>query len=257
MHLHEFLRRVHEVLKPEVYLEVGVQYGTSLALAEKSRLAIGVDPQPLMWATDNQRPNQEVYAMASDTWFEFTKMPIHPPVNLGFIDGLHLFEQALRDFMNMERMMTPGGVIIVDDVLPYNQAIAEREQPPGDWTGDVWKVYPILHQVRPDLKITLVDTQPTGTMVITNLDSDYDWQSHIERATAAQLVSLFMNPNLNTVPPFMLNRMGAVSPEQALEDLCVLQSPEGLASSEPQPSEKWNPGAGPPGGLTGPTATTS
>jgi hypothetical protein len=29
--------------------------------------------------------------------------------------------------------------------------------------------------------------------------------------------------NVNAVPPFMLNRMGAVPPEQALEDLCALQ----------------------------------
>jgi len=211
MHLHEFLAKVHEVLKPEIYLEIGVQYGTSLALAEKSRLAIGVDPQPLMEFTQNGRPNQEVYAMTSDQWFNFG-VPVHPPFNLGFIDGLHLFEQALKDFMNMEQRMAPGGVIIVDDVLPYNQAIAQREQPPGDWTGDVWKLYAILYQLRPDLKIQLVDTAPTGTMVITNLDPHYDWEDQIDH-----VVPLFMNVNM--VPPFILNRPAAVSPERALEEL--------------------------------------
>ena len=30
---HEFLQALHELLHPEVYLEIGVQYGTSLALA--------------------------------------------------------------------------------------------------------------------------------------------------------------------------------------------------------------------------------
>lgn len=219
MHLHEFLKQVHEILKPNIYMEIGVQYGTSLVLAEHSSMAIGVDPEPLIGFTANIRPNQSVFSMTSDDWFEkrwwISGTDDHPAkghVNLGFIDGLHLFEQALRDFQNMEQMMAPGGVIIVDDVLPYSQAIAEREQPPGDWTGDVWKVYNILAQLRPDLKIQLVDTAPTGTMVITNLDPIYPWDD-----TITDVVPLFMNQN--TVPPFMLNRLGAVPAEQALEEL--------------------------------------
>jgi len=211
MHLHEFLAKVHEVLKPETYLEVGVQYGTSLALAEKSTLAVGIDPQPLMTFTSNMRPNQEVYAMTSNQWFDHGVV-FHPPFSLGFIDGLHLFEQALKDFMNMEQRMAQGGVIIVDDVLPYSQAIAEREQPPGDWTGDVWKLYGILLDSRPDLKIQLVDTAPTGTMVITNLNPSYDWGDGYET-----LVSAWM-PH-NQVPHSILERVYAVPPERALEEL--------------------------------------
>ena len=214
MHLHEFLAKVHEVLKPEVYLEIGVQYGTSLALAEKSHIAIGVDPQPLIGFTNNTRPNQGVFTMTSDDYFEAV---LHQePVELGFIDGLHLFEQTLRDFMNMEQRMAPDGVIIIDDVLPYSQAIAEREQPPGDWTGDVWKLYPILRQYRPDLKIVLVDTTPTGTMVITNLDPGSWWEDRYDAAVAKWF-------NHNQVPHSVLERVYAVPPEQALEDLCALQ----------------------------------
>jgi hypothetical protein len=198
-----------------VYLEIGVQYGTSLVLAEKSRLAVGLDPQPLLAFTQNMRPNQEVYAMTSDQWFGHGVV-FHPPFNLGFIDGLHLFEQALKDFMNMEQRMAPDGVIIVDDVLPYSQAIAEREQPPGDWTGDVWKLYPILRQYRPDLKIVLVDTAPTGTMVITNLDPTLQWPDRYDAAVAKWWSS-------DQVPDTVLERTWAVPPEQALEDLCALQ----------------------------------
>ncbi len=39
----------------------------------------------------------------------------------------------------------------------------------GWWTGDVWKVVDILAEFRPDLKITCVDTSPTGNICVTNL----------------------------------------------------------------------------------------
>jgi hypothetical protein len=211
VHLHEFLARVHEVLKPEVYLEIGVQYGTSLVLAEKANLAIGVDPVPLIGFTNNVRSNQGLYTMTSDDWFEKFQI-LAVPINLGFIDGLHLFEQALKDFQNMEQRMAPGGVIIIDDVLPYSQAIAEREQPPGDWTGDVWKLHPILRAYRPSLKIQLVDTAPTGTMVITNLDPTLQWPDRFDAAVAKWWGS-------DQVPDTVLERTWAVSPEQALEEL--------------------------------------
>jgi hypothetical protein len=38
------------------------------------------------------------------------------------------------------------------------------------WTGDVWKVVDILREYRPDLRILPVDVQPTGSIVISNLD---------------------------------------------------------------------------------------
>jgi hypothetical protein len=156
------------------------------------------------------RPNQGVFTMTSDDWFE--RSWFNPLINLGFIDGLHLFEQALKDFQNMEQRMAPGGVIIVDDVLPYSQAIAEREQPPGDWTGDVWKLYPILRQYRPDLKIALVDTAPTGTMVITNLDPTLQWPDRYDAAVAKWW-------NSNQVPDTVLERTWAVPVEQALKEI--------------------------------------
>ena len=92
MHLHEFLRELHTILKPRTYLEVGVQYGTSLALAEKSAVAYGVDPNPLIWGSNHHRDNQEIFAVESDDFF--AQMTPHiPAIDFGFIDGLHLFDR--------------------------------------------------------------------------------------------------------------------------------------------------------------------
>lgn len=211
MHLHEFLHGLHAVLKPRVYLEVGVQYGTSLALAERSQLAYGVDPHPLIWGSTHHRDNQELYAVESDEFF--AKMSAHlPHVDLGFIDGLHLFEQALKDFINMEQVMEEEGVIVIDDVLPYSQAIAAREQPPGDWTGDVWKVYPILRRWRPELKLSLINTAPTGTLVVTGVYDRVPKWDYYEKAITPWLQS-------DEVPMEILGRWGAHEPTEFLEGL--------------------------------------
>jgi hypothetical protein len=41
--------------------------------------------------------------------------------------------------------------------------------PRGPWTGDVWKIIPVLQEFRPDLKITMLDCIPTGLVLVTNL----------------------------------------------------------------------------------------
>lgn len=89
-------------------------------------------------------------------------------VDLAFIDGMHLAEYAWRDFVNIARYCGPKSIVVFDDVLPTTQEMAAREQCPGDWTGDVWKVYQSLRDT--DLVIALVDTQPTGTLVVTGFD---------------------------------------------------------------------------------------
>ena len=50
--------------------------------------------------------------------------------------------------------------------------IRQRSARPGYWTGDVWKMIPILRQWRPDLRIAVVDAPPTGLALVTKLDSE-------------------------------------------------------------------------------------
>lgn len=200
---HEFLAQLHELLRPKVYLEIGVHTGQSLRLAQFSEHAFGVDPNPMV----GQPPaNSIIMPMTSDVFFE-KRWFILPPVDLAFIDGMHLFENALVDFYNVEKRMAPGGIIVLDDVLPYNQAIAERVQPPGDWTGDVWKVYYALTDQRPDLDIHLVNTEPTGTMVILNPDANYEWDP-----------DTFWDGD-DEVPASILSRAFTVPPNKILEVL--------------------------------------
>src|SRR4026207_1370480 len=132
---HGFLAELHRMLKPKVYLEIGVQAGISLSLAQPPTRAIGVDPEPVV--SVHISADHEIYHLTSDDYFDSIAGEVDFAVDLGFIDGMHLAEFALRDFLNMEQVSAPTGVIAFDDVLPRNQFEASRTMCGGDWTGDV------------------------------------------------------------------------------------------------------------------------
>jgi methyltransferase family protein len=171
---YQFLAMLHEVLQPKTYLDIGVQNGHSLALAHAGTTAYAVDPDlRSTGVTYNDAIRATVHwaEMPSDLFFASREVdPMPEPVDFASIDGMHLFEYALRDFMGCEKWAAPGCVVAFDDVSPYSSLIATRVQPPGDWTGDVWKVRPILAEMRPDLTTVLVDTFPTGTLLVWDLD---------------------------------------------------------------------------------------
>jgi len=83
---------------------------------------------------------------------------------------MHLFEFALRDFVNLERYCGPQSTILVHDCNPLDAAMAARKQTQLLWSGDVWKLIPCLKKYRPDLKIRTVDVAPTGLTIIRGLD---------------------------------------------------------------------------------------
>jgi hypothetical protein len=164
---HEFLDRLHGLVEPDRYLEIGVQFGNSLWATREYTAAIGIDPHPMC----EPPPNANVYAVTSDDFFANVRPEqLAQPVDMAFIDGMHLIEYVVRDLTNVEEWMRPGGMIVLDDVLPYAPEIATREQLPGDWAGDVWKLWPILAKWRPNLHVTMVDVAPTGLMVLQHLD---------------------------------------------------------------------------------------
>lgn len=164
---YEVLRQLHQVLRPKLYLEIGVQSGKSLALAQCE--AIGVDPMPMLSV---QLPKTtRIAKVTSDEFFEkhadsmLTRAP-----DLVFIDGMHLFEYALRDFMNVERYSHRDTVVVIDDIYPNSQAQGARERQTKAWAGDVWKVFDLLSRERDDLRLAAIDAIPTGVLLVSRLD---------------------------------------------------------------------------------------
>lgn len=214
-----FLTGLHRLVRPKTYLEIGVQHGYSLNLAFAAEIAYGIDPVPLVTSTGNQ----QIYPMTSDQFFEgFEAWHEAGPrledtgIDLAYIDGMHLIEYVVRDFQNIARYCHPGSIVAFDDVLPRNQDEARRLEPGtpiyGDWTGDVWKIHRMLTEYRPDLRLRLVDTWPTGCLVVSGFPAHpQDW------APDRRLVEIWRD--WTTVPPAVLDRVAAITPEQALAEL--------------------------------------
>lgn len=173
IHYLDYLTQLHAALQPEWYLEVGSQTGASLARA--SCRVIGVDPQFRISADIHSKPPEvHLFRMTSDDFFAGGFLGRNGiAVDLAFLDGMHLFEFLLRDFMNTEKAAAKGAVVAMHDCAPLNALMAERDWDKTrtrQWTGDVWKLMPILRQYRPDLTVQLMDCAPTGLLVVSGLD---------------------------------------------------------------------------------------
>lgn len=151
----ELLKRCHAQLKPRRYLEIGVDEGGSLTLADCP--SIGIDPGFELVKSINSPAR--LYRTTSDLFFAGVAANIADElaeVDLAFIDGMHLAEYVLRDFANVERHIHPGAVVVIDDVLPGQVEMLDRNRKFNAWCGDVYKVVRLLREVRPDLTIELL-----------------------------------------------------------------------------------------------------
>jgi hypothetical protein len=175
-----FLACVHAALKPVNYLEIGTARGGTLALANCASIAI----DPGFRIDSNvvgKKPLCLLFQLTSDDFFK-----THSPtalfgrsIDMAFLDGMHQFEFLLRDFINTEKHCNRNSVVFMHDCLPpgFYMTVRNADDPeraksrfPDWWTGDVWRVLPVLRRYRPDLSVTLLDCVPTGLVAITNLD---------------------------------------------------------------------------------------
>jgi hypothetical protein len=172
MPYYDLLARIQRDLKPRTYVEVGVRNGESLRLCAPSALKVGIDPAAdIRFAFEPETTS--IFNTTSDAFFEEHDVRAvlgGQTIDLAFIDGMHLFEFALRDFINIERACEPDSVILIHDCLPIDAVTSARERTTSVWTGDVWKLVLVLKRLRPDLHIRTSDVGPSGLAIVTNLD---------------------------------------------------------------------------------------
>ena len=225
---HEFLAETHARLRPRNYLEIGVNDGRSLRLSRVPSIAI----DPAFRITEPLHCDLHLVRATSDAFFARRDPIVHlrsgrnpfrnvrrgrPPfghylgrtaIDLAFIDGMHLFEYALRDFMNVERFAGPASVIVLDDMLPRSVDEAARDRHTGAWAGDVYKLIDVLRRHRPDLALLPIDTEPTGVLVVLGADPTDRRLADAHDALVAECAT----PDPQEVPPEVIERRGAVDP---------------------------------------------
>ena len=209
---HELLQLLHQKTQPRTYLEIGIRTGRSMVLSRCR--SIGVDPS---FKIDNPiHCDVQLIKATSDDFFAREEPLAHfdgVPVDLAFIDGMHLSDFALRDFINIEPFMADTGVVVLDDVLPRNGLEAARDRKTEPWTGDVYKVVEILQRRRPDLVVLLVNTAPTGTAVIIGVDQ----ASTILKDTYAEEEDYLLRPDPQTPPLEYMERSNAIEPDVLID----------------------------------------
>ncbi|RVU17771.1 class I SAM-dependent methyltransferase [Methylobacterium oryzihabitans] len=175
-----FFEKFFELRKPQSYFEIGVNKGKSLSIPRCA--SVGVDPG---FIVDREiignKPELHLFQLTSDDFFKNKDLNYYFPsgVDVAFLDGMHVFEYLLRDFINIERFVNDSSTVFIHDCLPINAEMTERDRRPSlrkdakyksHWTGDVWKIIPALMKYRPELKLSILNCRPTGLVVVNGLD---------------------------------------------------------------------------------------
>lgn len=134
------------------YLEVGVwDGGTFMAVEAARKVAVDVTFRFDTAAAKRAQPHADFHEVLSDRYFGEIA-PRDERFDLILLDGLHTFEQTLRDLLNAAERLKPQGLIVIDDVRPdselaalprFEDAAARRDagEPwTGAWMGDVYRL---------------------------------------------------------------------------------------------------------------------
>ena len=166
----EVIQTIINKTKTQTYLEIGVRYGT-VFLRIRAPRKIAVDPlfkipllKKVFFMMNNL--NSAYYQKTSDDFFreDFESFK-DKKIDVAFIDGMHTYEQSLKDVKNCLRYLNEGGVVILHDCNPVTEAMAapsyeifkEMPQRGKAWCGGVWKTIVHLRSLHDDLNIFVLD----------------------------------------------------------------------------------------------------
>ncbi len=165
-----------------LYLEIGVRDGATFR-SVRCRRKVAVDPT----RTETMRiirPGESFFEETSDHFFETSVRHAlaDEPIDVALIDGLHQFEQVLRDVLNCAQWIRPDGVIVLDDCNPSSAERGQSSPTGGPWNGDVWKAIALIRRTQPQWNCITVDTDEGIGMiwgfeagVATISESDMSW----------------------------------------------------------------------------------
>jgi hypothetical protein len=115
-----------------------------------------------------------VFCESSDAFFgsgKLTSLLNGRALPFAFIDGLHVFRQSLKDFIEVEAFCDRRSVVLFHDTVPLDEESQRPDRQRKFYTGDVWKSVLCLRHYRPDLDVVTIATPWSGLTMVTNLDA--------------------------------------------------------------------------------------
>lgn len=184
-----------DINNAQSYLEIGVAQGNTFLKVKVPRKH-AVDPKFRLDTEAAKSEHVSFYEMPFNEFFlhhagQETKYDVI------FLDGLHTFEQTLRDFCSTMRHSHDNTIWVIDDVFPSDMFSAMRSekdtrkyrklhgQESLDWHGDVYKVMFAIHDffVNFSYKTINTDGNPQGVLIRRSRDSFEPFCNDLEQTS--------------------------------------------------------------------------
>ena len=200
------------------YLEVGVANGGTFSRVRAAR-KVAVDPAFRFdhVAAQRDNPGTEYHPVTSDDYFS-SLVGEDEQFDVIYLDGLHVFEQTLRDLMNALHHLQPRGVIVVDDTRPHtflaslpdhDRFFAIRDWlkvTDKRWMGDVFKLVYFVDTFLPGLSYSTIANNHGQTVL---------WRKRrgqVTERTVAEVAGLAFDELLLTEDVLRLEPFGKIRP---------------------------------------------
>lgn len=165
MHHSNFIAIIASIVKPNVYVELGLYEGETLSkVLPYVNKCFGVDMQtrPQLQNLENAYKNKlEINYCKTDDFF----LNFNTKIDMAFIDADHCFESALKDLENIFKLLNDNGIIFIHDTDPINNNYIQ----PG-YCGDSYKLIPLLEK-RNDINIITLPLTEAGLSIIMKKNS--------------------------------------------------------------------------------------
>lgn len=165
----QVLQTLLDMFERPRYLEICVFKGTTFHQLSAMR-KVAVDPRfNFDWEAERRErgAGTEYLQVTSDVYFGSIVDP-DERFDVIYLDGLHTFEQTLRDLTNALSHLADGGVIVVDDVKPssFHASLPDQahfrklreyvNDKRGQWMGDVYKLVWFIDTFYPSLSYATI-----------------------------------------------------------------------------------------------------
>jgi predicted O-methyltransferase YrrM len=211
----QVLQSFIDLQRDKTYLEIGVEGGRTFHAIQAAK-KVAVDPifrfaLPATLVTSEV----EYHQITSDSYFE--KAKLEDRFGVIYLDGLHTVEQTLRDLLNAIERLHPGGVIVIDDVLPSSWAasldlqsdaafvrnrLASERFDGESWMGPVFRVVYFVAAFMQSYEYATVQDNH-GQLVMWRRPRRFDekFDLTVERAVRMDLVDVFKDNSVFRIMP--------------------------------------------------------